>query len=155
MSKLVIGSYEEFAAHIGQEIGESDYLRIPQERVNQFADATLDHQWIHTDPDRAQMEGPFGGPIAHGYLTLSLIPYLWDQIIEVNNLKMMINYGIEKLKFNQPVPVGAEVKLHAHVKSVLDLRGVTKVEVDAKLEIKGNKKPAFTATIVFIYHFEK
>lgn len=153
MGRLVIGGYKDFEEYIGKELGSSDYLTISQAQIDQFADATLDHQWIHCDPARATKEGPFGGPIAHGYLTLSVVPHLWDQIIEVQNLKMMINYGIEKMRFSQPVPVGGELRLHAHLRSVMDLRGITKVEVDAKMEIKDHKKPAFTATLVFLYHF--
>ena len=101
MSKLVINSFEDFEKYVGQPLGESEYLQVDQERINLFADATLDHQWIHTDVERAQKESPFKSTIVHGYLTLSLLPYLWNQIIEVNNLKMMINYGIDKMKFGQ------------------------------------------------------
>ncbi|MFW5493384.1 MAG: MaoC family dehydratase, partial [Prevotella sp.] len=87
MSKLIINSYEEFAAHLGQKLGESDWLTVDQDRINKFADATLDHQWIHVDVERAKKESPYKSTIAHGYLTLSLLPYLWEQIIEVHNLK--------------------------------------------------------------------
>jgi acyl dehydratase len=153
MSRLVINGFDDFVKHVDQSLGSSEYLKVTQAQINKFAEATIDHQWIHTDPERAKKEGPFGGPIAHGYLTLSLVPYLWNQIIEVNNLKMMINYGIEKLRFSQPVPAEAEMKLHAHLRSVVNLRGITKAEVDAKMEIKGNDKPAFTATLIFLYHF--
>ena len=154
MSALVIGSYDEFKAYEGKELGISEYLKVTQEQINKFADATLDHQWIHTDPERATKEGPFGSTIAHGYLTLSLMPALWAEIVEIHNLKMMINYGLDKLKFNQPVKVDSEVRIKATLKSVMDLRGVTKAEVGARLEIKGNPKPAFTATVIFLYHFE-
>ena len=99
MSKLIINSYEDFEQWVGKQLGISDYLEIPQERINLFADATLDHQWIHVDTERAKVESPFKSTIVHGYLTLSLLPHLWDQIIEVNNLKMMINYGMDKMKF--------------------------------------------------------
>lgn len=154
MEKLIIGSFADFEQYIGQELGVSDYLKISQEQVNLFADATLDHQWIHTDPERAAAEGPFGSTIAHGYLTLSVAPYLWKQIAEIRNLRMMINYGIEKLKFNQPVKVNDEVRLKAQLHSLMDLRGVTKAQLNVTLEIKGNPKPAFTAALVFLYHFE-
>ena len=154
MSILTVGSFEEFEKHVGTEIGISPYLKITQEQINIFADATLDHQWIHTDPERAEKEGQFGSTIAHGYLTLSIIPYHWNQIIKVNNLKMMINYGIEKLRFNQPVRVNDEVRMKASLQSALNLRGVVKVEVLTTMEIKGNPKPAFSATIVFLYHFK-
>ena len=153
MEKLIIGSFKEFEQYIGKELGVSDYLKITQEQINKFADATLDHQWIHTDPERAVAEGPFKSTIAHGYLTLSVTPYLWQQIAEIKNLRMMINYGIEKLKFNQPVGVDKEVRLRASLNSLTDLRGVTKAQLDITLEIKDNPKPAFTATLLFLYHF--
>lgn len=154
MSKLIVNSFEEFEKHIGQVIGISPYLKITQKQIDTFAESTLDHQWIHTDPARAAKESQFGTTIAHGYLTLSIVPYHWNQIIQVNNLKMMINYGIENLRFNQPVKVNDEVRLHASLKSALNLRGTVKVEVITTMEIKGNPKSAFTATIVFLYHFK-
>ncbi|MEC7755663.1 MAG: MaoC family dehydratase [Bacteroidota bacterium] len=153
MSKLVINSHKEFEAYVGKELGVSDYLKVDQERVNAFADATIDHQWIHIDEDRARSEGAFGGTIAHGYLTVSLLPYLWEQIAEINNIKMMINYGIEKLKFNQPVLVNSEVRLHVKLSSLADLRGITKCQLNVTLEIKDNPKPAFTGEFIFLYHF--
>jgi len=155
MSKLVIGSHAEFAKHIGKELGVSEYLKIEQGRVNDFAEATIDHQWIHTDPERAKKEGAFGGTIAHGYLTLSLLPYLWEQIADIRNIKMMINYGIEKLKFNKAVLVGDEVRLKVNLTSLLDLRGITKCQLNVVLEIKDQKKPAFTGELIFLYHFNQ
>ena len=86
MAKLVINSYEDFEKYVGQELGVSDYVELNQERINLFADATLDHQWIHVDTEKAAVESPFKSTIAHGYLTLSMLPYMWNQIIEVNNL---------------------------------------------------------------------
>ena len=153
MSKLVINSYEEFEQHIGKELGISGYLKITQEQINKFAEATRDYQWIHTDVERAKKESPYKTTIAHGYLNLSVLPYLWDQIVEVNNIKMMVNYGIEKLRFNQPVLVDSEVRVRAKLTSLINLRGITKAEVSVVLEIKDNKKSAFDATIVFLYHF--
>ena len=111
MGKLVINSYEEFEKYIGQELGVSDYVALDQERINLFADATLDHQWIHVDVEKAAVESPFKSTIAHGYLTMSMLAYLWNQIIEVNNLKMMINYGIDKMKFGQAVLSGQRIRL--------------------------------------------
>jgi acyl dehydratase len=99
MGKLVINSYDEFAAHLGEELGKSEWLQVDQDRINLFADATLDHQWIHVDVERAKEESPYKSTIAHGYLTLSLLPYLWDQIIEVNTIKMMVNYGMTDMRF--------------------------------------------------------
>jgi acyl dehydratase len=152
MEKVIIGSFEEFQEFEGKLIGVSPWLEITQEQINQFADATLDHQWIHTDPERAA-EGPFGKTIAHGYLTLSVAPHLWQQIAEINNLKMMINYGIEKMRFNQPVTVGSEVRLRAVLESIANLRGITKAQLQITLEIKDQPKPAYVASLVFLYHF--
>ncbi len=152
MSRLIVSSFEEFEAWKGKTLGVSGYLKITQEQINLFADATLDRQWIHTDPVRAK-ESTFGSTIAHGYLTLSLLPHLWEQVVEFRNTKMMINYGIEDLRFNQPVKVNDEVRLHASLKSIINLRGVTKFHLEATLEIKNNPKPAFTGVLVFLYHF--
>lgn len=153
MSKVVINSHIEFEEYIGKEIGVSDYLKITQEHIDKFAEATLDYQWIHIDAERAKSESPYKTTIAHGYLNLSVIPYLWGQIIEVNNVKMTVNYGIEKLKFNQPVLVNSEVRLRARLNSLIDLRGITKAKINVALEILDNKKTAFDATIIFLYHF--
>ena len=111
MEKLIINSYEEFAAHLGEQLGISDWLEVDQERINLFADATLDHQWIHVDVEKAKKESQYKNTIAHGYLTLSLLPYLWSQIIEVNNIKMLVNYGMDKMRFGQPVVTGSKVRL--------------------------------------------
>jgi acyl dehydratase len=154
MSKVVINSHEEFVSFLGKELGASEYLKITQEQINVFADATLDHQWIHIDPKKAATESTFKTTIAHGYLTLSLVPHLWNEIAEFNNIQMMINYGIEKLKFNQPVLVNSEVRLRAKLHSIMNLRGITKFEVAVTLDIKDNEKPAFTAILVFLYHFK-
>ena len=153
MSKLIINSFADFEQHIGKELGTSDYLKITQEQINKFAEATLDFQWIHTDVERAKTESPYKTTIAHGYLNLSVLPYLWEQIVEVHNIRMMVNYGIEKLRFNQPVLVDNEVRVRAKLASLVNLRGITKAEVVVALEIKDNKKTAFDATIVFLYHF--
>ena len=153
MSKLIINSYAEFESYLGQELGVSDYLTITQEQINLFADATLDHQWIHCDPERAKKESPFGGTIAHGYLNVSIAPHLWEEIAEFRNIKMMINYGIEKLRFNQPVMAGDQVRLKVSLVDLADLRGITKAQLKVHLEIKDNKKPAFSGILVFLYHF--
>ncbi|MBN3581435.1 MaoC family dehydratase [Algoriphagus aestuarii] len=154
MSAIEIGSFEDFEKYSGKELGTSEYFQITQEQINLFADATYDHQWIHTDPERAKSQGSFGNTIAHGYLTLSIVPHLWEQILKVNNLKMMINYGIENFRFAHPVLVTDQVRLAATLKSVVNLRGTVKAEVSVKLEIKDQKKPAFTGVLVFLYHFK-
>ena len=153
MSKVIINSFDEFSQYVGKEIGVSDYLTIDQEQINRFADATLDHQWIHIDAERAKDESPFKATIAHGYLTLSLLPYLWGQIIDVRNIKLLVNYGIEKLKFNEPVVVNSEVRLRAELLSLVNLRGIAKAEIKVTLEIKDSPKNALQATVLFLYHF--
>jgi acyl dehydratase len=153
MEKVIINSYAEFEKLRGKLIGISDYHKITQEQINIFAEATLDHQWIHVDPERARIESPYKSTIAHGYLSLSILPYLWQNITEVNNIKLLVNYGIEKLRFNQPVLVNNEVRLKATLDKLINLRGVTKAEIKTVLEIKDNKKPALEGTLVFLYHF--
>lgn len=154
MEKKIINNHQDFEAYVGGVVGVSDWVKITQEQINMFADATHDHQWIHTDTERAA-SGPFGSTIAHGYLTMSLLPHLWNQIVDINNLKMQVNYGIEKLKFGQPVKVNDEVRLNAVLKTLTNLRGISKAELEATLEIKDSKKPAFTSVIIFLYHFEQ
>ena len=154
MSKAIINSYEEFEKMIGQQIGVSDWLEVTQERINQFADATLDHQWIHVDTERAAVESPFKSTIAHGYLTLSMLPYLWNQIIEVKNLKMMVNYGMDKMKFGQAVKSGEHIRLVADLHSIENLRGIAKVQIKFAIEIKESPKKALTGIATFLYYFE-
>lgn len=153
MSKVVINNYEEFAALLGKNIGISDYVELTQERICRFADATLDHQWIHVDPERAKADSPFKTTIAHGYLTLSMLPYLWSQIIEVNNLKMMVNYGMDKMKFGQAVRSGEAIRLVADLQSIANLRGTIKAEIKFVIEIKGQKKKALEGVATFLYYF--
>lgn len=153
MGRLTIRSFDEFEQYAGRELGVSDYLKITQEQINLFADATLDHQWIHVDPERARAESPYKGTIAHGYMTLSLLPYLWAQILKVENVKMLVNYGIEKLRFSQPVPAGSEVRLRAALQSLTNLRGIAKAEIKVSLEIRDCPKAALDAVVVFLYHF--
>jgi acyl dehydratase len=155
MASLTIGSYEEFEQYVGKELGCSDYLKITQERINQFAEATSDHQWIHTDPERAKLESPFKNTIAHGYLTVSVMPYLWAQIVDFKNVKLMVNYGIESLKFNQAVVVNSELRLRANLVSLKNLRGTTKAQLKIYVEIKDNPKPALETDIIFLYHFNE
>ena len=154
MEKLVINSFEEFASHEGQQLGISDWLLVDQNRINQFADATLDHQWIHVDVERAKQESPYKSTIAHGYLTLSLLPHLWGQIIEVNHLKMMVNYGMDKMRFGVPVITGSRIRLNAKLDKVENLRGICKAYIGFKIEIEGQRKPALQGEAQFLYYFE-
>lgn len=154
MSKVIIYSFHEFTALLGKNIGVSDYVELSQERINLFADATLDHQWIHVDTERAATESPFKTTIAHGYLTLSVLPYLWNQIIEVKNLKMMVNYGMDKMKFGQAVKSGESVRLVADLHSIENLRGIAKVQIKFSIEIKETNKKALSGIATFLYYFE-
>ena len=154
METLVINSYDEFASHLGQQLGVSDWLAVDQDRINQFADATLDHQWIHVDPERAQTESPYKSTIAHGYLTLSLLPHLWGQIIQVNHLKMMVNYGMDKMRFGAPVLSGSRIRLVAKLDNIETLRGICKAYIGFKIEIEGQRKPALQGEAQFLYYFE-
>ena len=153
MERTIINSYEEFASYEGRQLGISDWLTIDQERINAFADATLDHQWIHVDADRAKIESPYKSTIAHGYLTLSLLPYLWQQIVEVNNLKMMVNYGMDKMRFGQPVLAGSRIRLVAKLAKIESLRGICKVYIDFNIEIEGQRKSALKGEAQFLYYF--
>jgi acyl dehydratase len=136
----------------GRHVGESDWLEITQDRVQGFADATGDHQWIHVDPERAEA-GPFGGPIAHGYLTLSLVSYLLPRVWRVEGFGMGVNYGLERLRFPAPVPVGSRIRLRADLAEVAPLEGGVQVAMDLTVEVEGGAKPALVARGLFRYSF--
>jgi acyl dehydratase len=137
---------------VGQHIGWSDYEQVTQEKVNLFAEATGDHQWIHVDVERATKESPFGGPIAHGYYTLSMLPYFLPKMWEVHGFRMGVNYGTEKVRFPSPVPVGAEVRCGAQVDAVDDVAGGVQVTLTCTIEAEGAPKPALVATVVYRYY---
>ena len=137
---------------VGTHLGYSDWLEITQERVNTFADATGDHQWIHVDVERAKAESPFGGPIAHGYLTLSLGPVLFPQILRVDGIKMGVNYGCGKVRFPSPVPVGSNLRLGATLDAVEDIGGGwSQISMTFTFEVEGAAKPACVSEIIFRY----
>lgn len=152
MNPIVISSFDELKQLEGKEIGVSDYLQITQPQINIFADATLDHQWIHCDEEKAKA-GPYQSTIAHGYLIVSILPHLWDQVVEIRNSKMTVNYGIEKLRFMNPVLVNSRVRVRVKLQSAVNLRGTTKTELAIVMEIEGVKKPAFEGNIIFLYSF--
>ncbi len=152
---VVVNSFEEFAAYEGRELGVSNWVELSQERIDLFADATDDHQWIHVDTERAKAESPFGQTIAHGYLTLSMIPHMWKDIIEVRNLERMMNYGIKEMRFAQPVLSGQSIRMHVDLKEVLNLRGAIKTDVHFSIEIKETGKKALEGVCTFVYYFKK
>lgn len=143
----VINGVEELVSLVGQQVGTGDWFEITQERVSQFADATNDHQWIHIDEERAK-EGPFGSTIAHGYLTLSLIAGLSPEIFTIAGMKMMINYGLNKVRFPQPVPVGSRVRDVVEVSEVNRKSSGVQVVMNHTVEIEGSDKPACIAQTV-------
>ena len=148
MSTRTINGVDEMKALVGEHLGYSPYVEITQEQVNLFADATGDHQWIHIDVERAKA-GPFGGPIAHGYLTLSLGPSLYAQIAQFTGFAMGVNYGTNKVRFPSPVPVGALLRLGARLLSVDDIAGGVQATVEFTFEVENAAKPSCVAEVVF------
>ena len=145
-------SLDELTSAVGETLGTSDWLEIDQERVNQFAEATGDHQWIHVDVERAKT-GPFGATIAHGYLTVSLIIPLFVELLDIQGVGMGVNYGLDKVRFPSPVPVGSRIRLHGSVSSVVDAPGDgVQVHVDFTVEVEGSPKPACVAQAVYRYY---
>ncbi len=136
----------------GRHLGWTDWVDITQERVHRFADATGDHQWIHVDVERATAESPFGGPIAHGYLTLSLGPVLVPQVMRVDGIKMGVNYGCEKVRFPSPVPVGANLRVGVELVEVTDIPGGCQVQMRFTFECEGAPKPSCVSENLFRYY---
>ena len=148
MAARTINGLEELTTLVGEHLGYSDYVEITQEQVNAFADATGDHQWIHVDVERAKA-GPFGGPIAHGYLTLSLGPMLSPQVYRIDGFSMGVNYGAEKIRFPAPVPVGSRIRASATLDEATPFEGGVQMNLGVTIEIEGQAKPALAAAILF------
>jgi acyl dehydratase len=149
---VTVSGIDELKAKAGEHLGYSEWHDVDQNQVNLFADATGDHQWIHVDPERAKKESPFGGPIAHGYLTLSLAPALLPQVLQVEGISMGVNYGCNKVRFPSPVPVGSRVRAGAQLASVEDVPGGAQVTMDVTFEVEGQEKPACVAQVVYRYY---
>ena len=148
MATRVITGTDELKILVGEHLGYSDYMEITQDRVNKFADATGDHQWIHVDVERAKA-GPFGGPIAHGSLTLSLGPVLYPTIVRIEGFSMGVNYGANKVRFPAPVPVGARLRLGVKLLAVEDITGGVQTTMEFTFECEGASKPSCVAEIIF------
>ena len=142
MAITTINGLDELRAAVGRDLGTSEWLEITQERVNTFADATGDHQWIHVDVERAKAESPFGGPIAHGYLTLSLTNLFLPQVVEVTGISSGVNYGVGKVRFPAAVPVGSRVRGHVTLESAEEVRGGVQTVMVITVELEGSEKPA-------------
>ena len=147
----VFSSLDELGAAVGEELGPTEWLTITQDRVDKFADATGDHQWIHVDPERAK-DGPFGAAIAHGYLTVSLSNFFLPQVVDVQGISAGINYGVNKIRFPSPVPVGAKVRLGAKLLAVEDVTGGAQGTVEMTFEVEGAPKPSCVAEVIFRYY---
>ena len=148
MSPRIINGADELKGLIGEHLGYSPYVAISQEQVNQFADATGDHQWIHIDVERATA-GPFGAPIAHGYLTLSLGPALYPQVVSIGGFSMGVNYGTNKVRFMSPVKVGSNLRLGVKLLDVTDITGGIQSTMEFTFECEGADKPSCVAEVVF------
>ena len=146
-----VNSIEDLTALVGTHLGYSDYLNVTQEQVNRFAEATGDHQWIHVDPERAA-SGPFGHTIAHGYLTLSLVPVLLATVLRVEGVAMGVNYGTNKVRFTAPVPVGADIRAGATLAALDEVAGGVQVVLDVIVEVRDAPKPSCVAQVVFRYY---
>jgi acyl dehydratase len=148
----VASGLEEVAALAGRDLGVTEWVEITQDRVNAFADATGDHQWIHVDPERAAA-GPFGGTIAHGYLTLALLIPLYEQLLSVSGVGMSINYGLGRVRFPAPVPVGGRIRLAAKIVEAEMVTGpAVQVQVEFTVELHGADKPACIAQAIYRYY---
>ena len=149
MAVRVFRSLDDVASAVGEELGHSDWLEITQQRIDAFADATGDHQWIHVDPERAA-RGPFGRTVAHGYLTLSLVPFLAGQIFAFDAPGARINYGANRVRFPSPVPVGSRIRAHALLDQVTDLPQGRQLVIRYTVEIEGHDKPGCVADAVVL-----
>ena len=146
-----IVAYADVPGLAGTDLGYTEWLEITQKQVNTFADATGDHQWIHVDPKRAA-DGPFGGPIAHGFLTLSLAVTFWTELLEVEGVATKVNYGLDKVRFVSPVAVGSRVRMNAVVAEVTEVGGGYQLAVDQTIEIEGGSKPAVVARGLYRFY---
>ncbi|GIJ27361.1 MaoC family dehydratase [Micromonospora qiuiae] len=144
-------TYDQLADLAGTDLGHTEYRTVTQDQVNLFADATDDHQWIHVDPERAK-DGPFGAPIAHGFLTLSLAVPFWTELLEVKGVSTKVNYGLDKVRFPAPVTVGSRVRMQATVAEVVEVRGGYQITVDQTIEIEGGAKPAVVARGLYRFY---
>jgi acyl dehydratase len=146
----LLAQFDELPGLVGHDLGVTDYVEITQKQIDTFADATNDHQWIHTDPERAK-DGPFGTTIAHGFLTLSLVIPFWGELFDVEGVSSKVNYGLDRVRFTSPVPVGSRVRMHSVIEAVEEVKGGVQLTTSNTIEIEGQERPAVVA--VFIARF--
>lgn len=153
MATLSVSEISELKDHVGRDLGESEWVLVDQERIDAFARATGDQQWIHVDVDRATADSPFGGTIAHGYLTLGLAPALLPELLAIEKCSRVVNYGIEKLRFKEPVRAGSRVRVGARLAHFREIKGsAARVTLALRWELEGAKRPACTAEVVYVYY---
>lgn len=155
MDRIVFSCAADVQAYVGREIGVSDWVLVDQDRINRFADATDDHQWIHVDEERARRELPVGSTIAHGYLLVSLLPRMLDTFVEFTGLTRVINYGLNEVRFKNMVAAGKRVRMRAKLTSARQRAGGLQVILDNTIEIEGETRPACTAETLVLYFFER
>jgi acyl dehydratase len=148
---MKVNGIEELKGYVGKELGTSSWFEVTQERINTFADATDDHQWIHVDIERAK-SGPFGGPIAHGFLTLSLLIPMFDEVLQVDGVAMGVNYGLNKVRFPAPVPAGSRIRMTATLAEFEEITGGAQAVVDCVIEVDGGTKPVCVAQPVYRFY---
>jgi acyl dehydratase len=144
----IFSGIEEMKSYVGKEIGVTDWFEVTQERINAFADATGDHQWIHVDVERAKQESPYGGPIAHGYLTLSLAPKFTWEVYKMEGVKMGVNYGVNRVRFPAPVPAGSRIRMHLALQELQEIEGGAQAIMQLTFEREGHEKPVCVAESV-------
>ena len=153
MATLRVSEPSELTDHVGADLGKSEWVVVDQSRIDAFAAATGDHQWIHVDVERAKAESPFGGPIAHGYLTLALAPALLPQLVEIEKCSRIINYGVDRLRMKEPVAAGSRVRMGAKLTQARQITGGGVLATLALVfEVEGTKRPAATGEIVYVYY---
>ena len=145
-------AYTDLTSLVGTELGPTEWREITQAQVNTFADATDDHQWIHVDAERALKESPFGAPVAHGFLTLSLTVKFWSELFELHGVTTKVNYGLDKVRFVSPVKVGARIRMNAVIAEVEEVKGGYQFAVDQTIEIEGSDRPAVVARGIYRFY---
>ena len=143
----LIATFDELPGLVGRDLGVTEYREITQERINEFASAADDDQWIHTDPERAK-DGPFGAPIAHGFLTLALVIPFWSELFDVEGVSSKVNYGLDRVRFTSPVPVGSRVRMHSVIEAVEEVKGGVQLTTANTIQIEGQERPALVATFI-------
>jgi len=152
MASLTLPNLDALRALVGKKLGSSDWIEITQQRIDRFAEATGDHQWIHVDVERARRESPFGGTIAHGHLTLSLAPMLLRQILAVESVRLIVNPGIEHIRLRSPVRCGDKIRMHVTLKDLRNVPGGVRATMSVSFEVQGQRKPAAFGDMLLVYY---